>query len=537
MSQAVGLAIPSLAALWAAIGTSRSTPTETLVLPAMENAFGIPQPFFDIGVSYVPQEIEVSAFHMPEYFASWEFGVLIVLIWAIGAITYGAASMYGYRRFRQEVLLNSTPEPKCQSPIPVLISESPSISTPMLVGIIRPFIVLPSVVFGESELSMILAHELVHYRRKDVGLKFLMLITTAIHWFNPAVYFIKKHIDVQCELSCDEQVVMEMSPQKRQLYGETILFMLQRSVVQRNLVCASGLCNSKKNIKMRLLNMLNAKKTKKYVTAVSIAMAASVVVLGGIAAYGLSEAMPEVHADTYPEAIEYNNAHINGRITEYTPGLTGLDRRIASMGVFYNMEDLIAVRESVLAYANGDQNRLDQALQSQESDNMIPSLLAFNNHADFRASHIPIEFGSATHIYLQTILSPELADALYGSIYFNAYTHRDANFRNFFVSDQFIQILEAFGESFVTDFLARDIESNFALLLGDTTDAFLAKAYAVDSEAILWGEEQLALFERESALRVTGWEVARARTLELDAQTRAMQRMFEEGVVAFVLGM
>jgi len=155
----------------------------------------------------------------------------------------------------------------------------------MMIGFIKPIIVLPDVEFSDSELDIIIAHELVHYRRKDVWLKFVMLIACAVHWFNPAVHFLGRHLSAQCELSCDEKVAMEMDAQERRHYGETILLMLQHGSAQRNLVCAGGQSNSKKNIKRRLLNMLNAKKIRKSMVVLSFVVALMITSIGGLVAY------------------------------------------------------------------------------------------------------------------------------------------------------------------------------------------------------------------------------------------------------------
>ena len=83
----------------------------------------------------------------------------------------------------------------------------PCVRSPMLVGLIKPQILLPSADIEEGELYFILKHELVHHKRKDVLYKVLVLIAIAMHWFNPVVYLMAKWINLLCEMSCDVEVV------------------------------------------------------------------------------------------------------------------------------------------------------------------------------------------------------------------------------------------------------------------------------------------------------------------------------------------
>ena len=95
-----------------------------------------------------------------------------------------------------------------------------SVGSPMLIGFIHPKIILPNKDFALDELRFILKHELVHFKRKDLWYKSLVLIAAAIHWFNPLIYLIVKAIDIQCELSCDAEVVRNMGADIRLSYSE-----------------------------------------------------------------------------------------------------------------------------------------------------------------------------------------------------------------------------------------------------------------------------------------------------------------------------
>jgi beta-lactamase regulating signal transducer with metallopeptidase domain len=233
-----------------------------------------------------------------------ELGAALTLVWAIGAVVFAAVNVHRYRMYRRAILESSW-SANIQAPVDVVISKNAA--TPVLLGFLKPLIVLPDVEFSDTELDMVLAHELVHLKRKDVWLKFAVLVANAAHWFNPAAYALNRHINTLCELSCDEKAVMEMGAQERRLYGETILSMLQHGSTQRSLVCASGLCSPaklKKNMKRRLINVLSTKKSKKTTVALSITVAVLIAGFSVIGIMALGNSLPSIPADE-PSAQGY----------------------------------------------------------------------------------------------------------------------------------------------------------------------------------------------------------------------------------------
>ncbi|MCL2343108.1 MAG: M56 family metallopeptidase, partial [Firmicutes bacterium] len=63
--------------------------------------------------------------------------------------------------------------------------RNPLAATPMLVGLLRPAILLPDRDYTEAQLRAVLCHELCHLRRKDVLIRWISVFAVAVHWFNP----------------------------------------------------------------------------------------------------------------------------------------------------------------------------------------------------------------------------------------------------------------------------------------------------------------------------------------------------------------
>ena len=96
------------------------------------------------------------------------------------------------------------------------------ISTPVLIGVIKPTLLLPNNI-QDNELQLVLKHEVTHKRRKDVLTKIIVTIIAILHWFNPCVWLLLKFINTECELSCDELCIKDLSKDKRVQYAQLLL--------------------------------------------------------------------------------------------------------------------------------------------------------------------------------------------------------------------------------------------------------------------------------------------------------------------------
>lgn len=151
-----------------------------------------------------------------------------------------------------------------------------SIGSPMMTGFVKPRILLPKADFTTEELGLILKHELVHYKRKDLWYKGLTLAANAIHWFNPVVYLMTQAIDSQCELACDEGVVRGAGADVRQYYCETIIRVI-RYQSKRKTALSTLFYKGKKGMKERIFSIMDMKKKK---AGISLIMGVMILTLG-----------------------------------------------------------------------------------------------------------------------------------------------------------------------------------------------------------------------------------------------------------------
>lgn len=148
------------------------------------------------------------------------------------------------------------------------------ISSPAIIGILNSTIIVPEQQFSNNELKWIFRHELVHFKRKDNIIKLLMILSSALHWFNPLIYIFREFFNEQCELSCDEAVISGFKTEDIKEYA----LLLVKSARYRNAlklsIMSSQLTNKKVNItKRRIEDMLNLKSRKKGIAAAAISLA------------------------------------------------------------------------------------------------------------------------------------------------------------------------------------------------------------------------------------------------------------------------
>lgn len=210
---------------------------------------------------------------------------LFVAIWLIGAIIYLTTNIVSYFRFKWALVSFDSYDKKLNDILrkqninnnKIQIRRNSSIRTPMLIGIINPIIRIPNYLNDYEELSLIINHELIHYKRKDLFFKFLSIIVTSINWFNPLVYIANKRMNRWCEISCDELLVNDKELSQRKLYGNLLLKVIENIDIKKenNKAVSAYLCNEGKYVKNRLYIILKFKKAniiKKILSSVVLTM-------------------------------------------------------------------------------------------------------------------------------------------------------------------------------------------------------------------------------------------------------------------------
>ena len=146
------------------------------------------------------------------------------------------------------------------------------IQMPMVLGIWKPRILLPSACSGEGrkeERELILAHEQAHRLRYDHVTKVFVFGVLVIHWFNPLAWaaFLLYCRDV--EMACDEKVMEWLGEESRKPYSLALLrFEEERSVLLIPLAFGES------SARERIRHILNYRKPGSWMTALALLLAA-----------------------------------------------------------------------------------------------------------------------------------------------------------------------------------------------------------------------------------------------------------------------
>jgi len=90
---------------------------------------------------------------------------------------------------------------------------SPAVLFPMAAWRDGPVVVLPESLpsqLAPRELEAVLLHELAHLQRRDHWTKPLQKLVEALFVFHPAVYWIGRQLDLECEVACDDRVIARL---------------------------------------------------------------------------------------------------------------------------------------------------------------------------------------------------------------------------------------------------------------------------------------------------------------------------------------
>lgn len=201
---------------------------------------------------------------------------IIFIIWIIGVIYVIFKNIYNqvvfYKKIRNityEVsdynIIQSLKEEKNKLNIKrnIKIFKIDGISSPALIGALNSKIILPNYNYDKNQLKWILRHELIHFKRKDNFLKFLLMMACAIHWFNPFTKILKIYFSEQCELSCDEKVLEKSNINEAKDYALVLLNTLRyRNTLKATIFYSQLNTNQINLIKRRVESMINFKKYK-----------------------------------------------------------------------------------------------------------------------------------------------------------------------------------------------------------------------------------------------------------------------------------
>lgn len=153
------------------------------------------------------------------------------------------------------------------------IYHSENVSSPFVLGILKPRIYLPYSMDGKN-LDHVVAHEQAHIRRKDHLWKPLGFLLLTVHWFNPLMWLAYVMLCRDIELACDEKVIAKLANEQRADYTEALV----ACSVNRRMIAACPLAFGEVGVKDRVKSIMNYQKPAFWIIVTALVLCVVVAV-------------------------------------------------------------------------------------------------------------------------------------------------------------------------------------------------------------------------------------------------------------------
>ena len=230
-----------------------------------------PAPTITSGVSVIDNAVNPS---LSEHFAAvptasvnplYVWTEIAGWVWLIGLGAMLLYALVSYLRLRRRVSVSL--------PIQDHIYLCDAISSPFILGVVKPRIYLPSGL-DEVQRQNVLSHERAHLTRRDHWWKPLGFALLAVYWFNPVLWLAYTLLCRDIELACDERVIRTMDESAVKTYSTVLL----ACSMPRKAVITCPLAFGEVGVKERVKNALHYKKPAFWVVAASVAVCVVVAV-------------------------------------------------------------------------------------------------------------------------------------------------------------------------------------------------------------------------------------------------------------------
>ena len=269
--------------------------------------------FLEYDLVVLVQENSLKAF-LYEIREAVNFANMISVVWLIGVLLYLLFQAILYYRFTQDIWKKRSEITeelwisafhKCALETnldsnKIELCSVQGISQPCTVGIWKRSILIPESLIGtltESEIDIILSHELTHIRKNHVALKVLIFVLSSLNWFHPVLHMLKNCLNEWIEISCDEDLTVVGSGEDREAYANMLVKLSSAVTAQRkygkiNAITYFGTKKRVKLLKKRIIGIMKKEQNPdRMARTLTIAGMICAVLLGTIIAKEMDIAM------------------------------------------------------------------------------------------------------------------------------------------------------------------------------------------------------------------------------------------------------
>lgn len=213
---------------------------------------------------------------LPLVVAAWLAGVLLLAVWrTAGWVQVRRLTGRGtcdVAHGLQERLTAMARRLRMSAPVRAV--ESAVAAVPMVVGCLRPVVVVPACVMTgltPEQLDALLAHELAHIRRHDHLVNAVQIVIETLLFYHPAVWWTSRRMRLEREYCCDDLAAAVC--RDRAVYARALTAL-------EELRCTSVVAASGGNLLARILRILDAPSRERIGSPRWLPGAAASVVVG-----------------------------------------------------------------------------------------------------------------------------------------------------------------------------------------------------------------------------------------------------------------
>jgi beta-lactamase regulating signal transducer with metallopeptidase domain len=290
----------------------------------------------------MPQALQVAAAPAPAIAASSRADVAqwLALLWLLGTAwsLRGLGSAYREaRRLRADAVPCAAFDAAIAAArMRVEVRVSDAVSSPMLVGLRRPCVLLPRGMaqsLPEQLLLGILHHELAHVRRHDLWAALLQRLCLALYWWSPALRMLGAQLDLARELACDAAAARQMGSGHR--YADALVAALEaRAAPGGSPVLGTAMLGTRHGVRRRIDQLLWPRATGGRWTPRLLALGCMAISLG--AGVAVVVATPRLPVVGQPLAVERADPTVAALLQAAARGRQDEVRRLVAAGADVN---------------------------------------------------------------------------------------------------------------------------------------------------------------------------------------------------------
>ncbi|HOG00692.1 MAG TPA: M56 family metallopeptidase [Clostridia bacterium] len=236
----------------------------------------------------------------------FDIAAVLFFIWLAGAVAVALYTLFVNLRFAFAVR-DQRERMGSAGRLPVYFV--PGIPSPCLFGCLRPCVLVNEACLkSERVRSLVLAHELSHFRAGDAWWALLRSACCALHWFNPLVWLAAYCCRADCELACDDRVMRGFTQAERVGYGMALLSIIRAGKGAPSLMnAATAMTLGGREMGERFARIAN-KPRARAATAVAVLLAAGMFALAACGSAGEGKAAGGSPAATVTPAVTLREA-------------------------------------------------------------------------------------------------------------------------------------------------------------------------------------------------------------------------------------